>query len=97
MNDVINNARPQASATMRETFDAQRAAFLRAGTPSLQERRADLTRLNDAISRNVGRLAEAISADFGNRSRHETELGEIVPVQSAIRHALRHLAALDAA
>ena len=48
--------------------------------------------LSDAISRNVGRLAEAISADFGNRSRHETELGEIVPVQSAIRHTLRHLA-----
>ena len=77
---------------MREIFDAQRAAFLRAETPSLQERRADLTRLNGAISRNVGRLAEAISADFGNRSRHETELAEIVPVQSAIRHTLRHLA-----
>ena len=60
--------------------------------PSLQERRADLTMLSDAISRNVGRLVEAISADFGNRSRHETELGEIVPVQSAIRHTLRHLA-----
>ncbi len=92
MNDVISQTRPQAGATMREIFDAQRAAFLRAETPSLQERRADLTRLSGAISRNVGRLAEAISADFGNRSRHETELAEIVPVQSAIRHTLRHLA-----
>ena len=88
----MNDVRPQAPATMRDTFDAQRAAFLRAGAPSLQERRADLTMLANAISRNVGRLAEAISADFGNRSRHETELGEIVPVQSAIRHTLRHLA-----
>ena len=88
----MNDLRPQASATMRDTFDAQRAAFLRAGAPSLQERRADLTRLKDAIGPNVGRLTEAISADFGNCSRHETELGEIVPVQSAIRHTLRHLA-----
>jgi coniferyl-aldehyde dehydrogenase len=88
----MNDVRPQAPATMRDIFDAQRAAFLRAGAPSLQERRADLTILSRAIGRNVGRLAEAISADFGNRSRHETELGEIVPVQSTIRHTLRHLA-----
>jgi coniferyl-aldehyde dehydrogenase len=77
---------------MRAILDAQRAAFLRAGAPSLQERRADLTKLNDAIRRNVNALAGAISNDFGNRSRHETEIGEIVPVQSAIRHTLRHLA-----
>src|ERR1700678_4777586 len=87
----MNEIRPIA-APMREIFDAQRAAFLRTGAPSLQERRADLTRLNEATRSNIGRLADAISADFGNRSRHETELGEIVPVQSAIRHTLRHLA-----
>ena len=92
MNDVMDQVRPETSAPMRDIFDAQRAAFLRAGAPSLEQRRADLTRLNEAIKSNVGRLAEAISADFGNRSRHETELGEIVPVQSAIRHTLRHLA-----
>jgi coniferyl-aldehyde dehydrogenase len=92
MNDVMSQVRPQTSSTMRDVFDAQRAAFLRAGAPSLQERRTDLTRLADAIGSNAGRLAEAISADFGNRSRHETELGEIVPAQSAIRHTLRHLA-----
>jgi coniferyl-aldehyde dehydrogenase len=92
MNDVMSQVRPQTSSTMRDVFDAQRAAFLRAGASSLQERRTDLTRLADAIGSNVDRLAEAISADFGNRSRHETELGEIVPAQSAIRHTLRHLA-----
>jgi len=32
-----------------------------------------------------------ISADFGHRSRHETELAEIFPVLSAIRHARSHL------
>jgi coniferyl-aldehyde dehydrogenase len=79
------------AATMRATFDAQRAAFLRDGAPTFEERRADLKKLGDAIGRNVSRLATAISADFGNRSRHETELGEIVPVQSAIRHTLGHL------
>jgi coniferyl-aldehyde dehydrogenase len=87
----MNDARP-GLADMRATFDAQRAAFLRAGAPSLQERRADLKKLGEAIGRGTASLAAVISADFGNRSRHETELGEIVPVQSAIRHTLRHLA-----
>jgi coniferyl-aldehyde dehydrogenase len=77
---------------MRATLEAQRTAFARAGAPSLQERRADLVKLGEAIGRNTERLAQAISADFGNRSRHETELGEVVPAQAAIRHTLRHLA-----
>ena len=76
---------------MRAMFDAQRAAFLRAGAPSLQQRRADLKKLGDAIGRSSDRLAAAISADFGNRSRHETELGEVFPAQAAIRNTLRHL------
>jgi coniferyl-aldehyde dehydrogenase len=86
----MNEARP-ATVDMRVVFDAQRAAFLHAGAPSLQERRADLKKLGDAISRGVDRLAAAINADFGSRSRHETELGEVFPAQSAIRHTLRHL------
>jgi hypothetical protein len=32
------------AAEMRAIFDAQRAAFLNAGAPSLEERRADLTK-----------------------------------------------------
>jgi coniferyl-aldehyde dehydrogenase len=76
---------------MRSIFDAQRVAFQRTGPPSLKERRAALKRLGEAIGHNTDRLAAAISADFGNRSRYETELGEVVPAQSAIRHTLRHL------
>jgi len=86
----MNEIRPIA-ADMRAIFDAQRAAFLRSGAPSLQERRADLKKLADAIGRSEGRLEAAISADFGSRSRHETKLGEVFPAQSAIRHTLRHL------
>jgi coniferyl-aldehyde dehydrogenase len=86
----MNEVRP-VTADMRAIFDAQRAAFLRAGPPSLKERRAALKSLGEAIGRSTDRLAAAISADFGNRSRYETELGEVVPAQSAIRHSLRQL------
>jgi coniferyl-aldehyde dehydrogenase len=91
MNVALTKA-PEAPASMRAAFDAQRAAFSRTGPPSLAERRADLKKLGDAINKNADRLAAAISADFGNRSRHETELAELMPVQTAIRHTLRHLA-----
>jgi coniferyl-aldehyde dehydrogenase len=88
----MSDALPEAPAKLRAIFDAQRAAFLRAGAPSLQQRRADLTKLGKAIGNSVDRLAAAISADFGNRSHYETELGEAFPAQSTIRHTLRHLA-----
>ena len=76
---------------MRATFDAQRSAFAREGAPSLQQRLSDLAKLRDAVEKNAGRLAAAISADFGNRSRHETEIGELLPVLAAIRHTRQHL------
>ena len=84
-------AAPPADTDLRVIYNAQRAAFQRANAPSLGERRASLKRLGAAVRENAGLLAAAISADFGNRSRYETEIGEIVPVLSAIRHARRHL------
>jgi coniferyl-aldehyde dehydrogenase len=86
----MNELRP-ITADMRAMFDAQRAAFQRSDIPTLAERRADLKKLADAIGRIESRLEAAISADFGNRSRHETKLGEVFPAQSAIRYTLRHL------
>ena len=82
---------PPVDAGLRAIFNAQRAAFRRADAPTLQERRANLKRLGVAIRENAGALASAISADFGNRSRHETEIGEVLPVLTAIRHARRHV------
>ena len=50
-----------------------------------------LARLADAVAENSPDIASAISADFGNRSVHETYLLELVPLQNAIRHAQQHL------
>src|SRR3984885_8653268 len=68
------------------------AAFLQRGAPPLEERRADLKKLADGSGRIGVRLEAERASDFGNRSRHETKLGEVFPAQSAIRHTLRHLA-----
>ena len=53
-----------------------RAARLKALRTLLQEHRVE--------------LAAAISADFGQRPAEETDLLEVFPSLSAIRHALRH-------
>jgi coniferyl-aldehyde dehydrogenase len=90
MNDSPREA-AASSLKMRAIFDAQRSAFAAASAPSLQQRRRDLEKLGSAIRDNAGALAAAISADFGNRSRYETETGEIVPVLAAIRHARHHV------
>ena len=40
---------------------------------------------------NAQAIAQAISADYGHRSRHETLLAEVVPVMHGVDHALKHL------
>jgi coniferyl-aldehyde dehydrogenase len=81
-----------ATEALGAVLARQRAAFLRDGPPSLARRRADLARLGKAIRANAARLAEVISADFGNRSRHESLIAEAFTTLAGLRHTSRHLA-----
>lgn len=56
----------------------QRAAFLRAGPPSLAERRANLMKLRAAVLARRADLEAALDRDFGHRSRHETAIMEML-------------------
>jgi len=76
----------------RRIFDVQHAASRQSPLADLRLRLDRLERLRGLVAGNEGALAEAISKDFGVRSRTETELLEIVPTVSAIRHARRNLA-----
>jgi coniferyl-aldehyde dehydrogenase len=69
----------------------QRAAYHAHPVPSLQERRDDLERLRALLRDHQGPIADAISADYGHRSRHETRLAEIAPAVDGIGHAIKHL------
>src|SRR5688572_3952333 len=69
----------------------QRAAYHAHPVPSYQERRDDLRRLQALLRDHQGPIADAISADYGHRSRHETRLAEIAPAVDGIGHALKHL------
>src|SRR6202030_1930783 len=91
----IAEARPRSAGSIDDLgaiLTRQRVAFLAAEPPTLEERRKDLARLARAIKENSERIAEAISTDFGNRSRHESLIAEVFPVLASIRHASKHLA-----
>ena len=53
-------------------------------------RQQRLQKLADMLHTHREAIQAAISADFGRRSRHETDLLEMVPTLEGIRHALRH-------
>jgi coniferyl-aldehyde dehydrogenase len=69
----------------------QRAAYHAHPVPSYDERRQDLKRLQAFLRDHQEAIADAISADYGHRSRHETRLAEIAPAVDGISHALKHL------
>ena len=77
--------------TLESALALQRKAYFAHPGPGLEERVADLRTLQRFIRENKEALCDAISADYGHRSRHETLLAEIFPVIDGISHVLRHL------
>jgi len=72
------------------TLHRLRAAQARDPVPPWRVRADRLQRLARMLREHRGAFAEAIDADFGQRPVEETELLELFPSLSAIRHALRH-------
>jgi coniferyl-aldehyde dehydrogenase len=60
-------------------------------TPDYRQRMDDLARLRSTYKARLDRFAEAMSADFGRRSRHETLLSDGMTVLADIDHLRSHL------
>ena len=80
-------------ARLYDVLERQRAAFAEDMNPSLAVRRDRLARLAAMGEKHADAITAAISADFGHRSAHETQMSELVLVGGSIRHAQRHLRA----
>jgi acyl-CoA reductase-like NAD-dependent aldehyde dehydrogenase len=74
-----------------DVFSKQAEAFAAAPYPSASDRRANLTRLLQALLAHQDEFAGAIDRDFGGRSRDEVLFSEIYVAVNAIRHARAHL------
>jgi coniferyl-aldehyde dehydrogenase len=75
----------------RRLLELQRRAASERPYPTLDERREDLNRLERLVAGRKEAIADAVSLDFGGRSRRETFGGEVMLTIQAARHARRHL------
>ena len=81
-----------AYADLQTLFAKQQNAFREFGRPDAEQRRAMLRRLHNTVLAYMDELADAVNADFGQRSPFETRVLELFPVLQAIKHANRHVA-----
>jgi acyl-CoA reductase-like NAD-dependent aldehyde dehydrogenase len=88
---------PTDAERFNHILQAQRAAYLRDGAPSLAARRDDLHKLRTALIARRSAIEEAINTDFGHRSRHETAMMELVGVVQGIDYLERNLRRFHAA
>ena len=79
------------AAALSGALVRQRQAYFAHPVPTIDERKADLRTLQRFIRENKADLCEAISADYGHRSHHETLLAEIFPAIDGVDHAIKHL------
>lgn len=87
----MNAPIPQLQLTLADALARQRQAYLADPVPDLAARRQDLLTLKRFVREHQDAICEAISADYGHRSRHESLLAEILPVVNGIDHTLKHL------
>lgn len=83
------NHQLDAADILRAHFDLQRSAYLEHPHPEYKERKEDLLNLKRMVSENVDAIVDAISADYGNRSRHESLFAEIISVTDGINDVIK--------
>ena len=76
---------------MRETLDRQRQAFMAELPVPIVVRKDRLKRAAAMIVDNAGRFCDALSADFGHRSREQSMLTDIAGAVGPINHAIKHV------
>ena len=79
------------SSSLESALALQRQAYLAHPVPGFDERVADLRTLQRFIRENKQALCDAISADYGHRSHHETLLAEVFPAVDGVDHVVKHL------
>lgn len=76
---------------LKTKFQTQVRSFQVSSYPSYKQRIANLNHLYRLVVKYETQITEAISQDFGNRSKNETRLFEILPILSAIKYCKKNL------
>ncbi|MCW8871567.1 MAG: hypothetical protein OQK01_03000, partial [Xanthomonadales bacterium] len=76
---------------LKASFQKQRGAYLADPIPDAEQRKQDLLALKSLLIENREAIIDAISQDYGNRSRHESLFAEIIAVSDGINDTIKHL------
>lgn len=87
-NDIMADDR---RAELESLLARQRAAFTASRPEPLNERKDRIRRAMALVKEHGEAFAKAMSADFGNRSHHQSMLTDIAATVGAGTHALKHL------
>ena len=79
------------SGRLRDVFECQQRTYRAHPNPGKHERIINLELLEEIILRNESELIDAMSEDFGHRSRHESTMLDIVSSLAAVRHSRKHV------
>jgi len=91
MTAIQENPQQATAAMLKTQVDRQRASYLAAPNPDYQQRKEDLSKLKRMITENIDDIISAISTDYGNRSRHESQFAEIISVCGDIDSVSKNL------
>ncbi len=76
-----------AASQIQTLLDAQREAFIAEGRVEASTRIDRLERARMMIARNQDAIIAACNEDFGNRSRHQSRMSEVMAVMTGMQHA----------
>ncbi|MFW1889302.1 coniferyl aldehyde dehydrogenase [Acinetobacter johnsonii] len=77
--------------TLHDCFQLQRKSFHQQGIETIAQRKQHLLNLKALIKDHREAIIDALNRDYGNRSRHETLLAEIITVTDDINGSIKHL------
>jgi len=76
---------------MKTLLQKQKQAFIAEGFVSVETRIDRLTRAYRMIGENKQAIIDACNADFGNRSKHQSQMSEVLAVMGSFDHSIKHL------
>jgi coniferyl-aldehyde dehydrogenase len=91
---VTSSQRPSddgATVELQSILGRMRSSARKSGPPDYDARIEVLDKLEQAILAKKHDLAKAVSADYGNRSKHETLVAEVMLLLGEIKHVRTHL------
>ena len=91
LQDQQDSIKRSTRAELSACLQWQRKAYHADPNPKLEQRKNDLLTLKNMLKDNREAIVDAISEDYGNRSRHETQLAELIMVLDGFNFASKHL------